>query len=118
MNGRSERFAPNRRKPRCARGVAVEPSCHRWPFSPICAEIDIGTGEQVLTPGQVRRIEGPVLGPLGEVWLPYDRRAMHRVGQLLPQLRVNEIPRGNHAMHIDNAAAWSDAAAGEAFSLT
>jgi hypothetical protein len=26
--------------------------------------------------------------------------------------------RGNHAMHLDNAAAWSDAAAGEAFALT
>jgi pimeloyl-ACP methyl ester carboxylesterase len=84
----------------------------------ICAEIDIGTGEQVLTPEQVRRIRCPVLGLLGDVSLPYYRRAMHRIGQLLPQLRVKEIPRGNHAMHLDNAAAWSDAAAGEASSLT
>ena len=59
-----------------------------------------------------------MLGLLGDVSLPYYRRAMNRIGQLLPQLRVKEIPRGNHAMHLDNAAAWSDAAAGEAFSLT
>jgi pimeloyl-ACP methyl ester carboxylesterase len=83
----------------------------------ICAEIDIGTGEQVLPPEHVRGIGCPVLGLLGEVSQPYYRRAMHRVGQLLPQLRVSEIPRANHAIHLDNAAAWSDAAAGEALSL-
>lgn len=31
----------------------------------ICAEIDLGTGERVLTPEQVRRISHPVLGLRG-----------------------------------------------------
>ena len=79
----------------------------------ICAEIDIGTGERVLTPEQVRQIRHPVRGLLGEVSQPYYRRAMLRIGGLLPQLRVIEIPRGNHAMHVDNAAAWVDAVIGE-----
>jgi pimeloyl-ACP methyl ester carboxylesterase len=79
----------------------------------ICAEIDIGTGEQVLTPEQVRRIGHPVLGLLGELSQPYYHRAMKRIGRLLPQLRVKEIPRGNHAMHVDNVKGWADAVAGE-----
>ena len=79
----------------------------------ICAEIAIGTGERVLTPDQVREIKQPLLGLLGEVSLPYYRRAMARIERLLPQLRVKEIPGGNHAMHVDNAAAWADAVAGE-----
>jgi pimeloyl-ACP methyl ester carboxylesterase len=72
----------------------------------ICAEIDIGTGEHVLSAEQVREIKHPVLGMLGEVSLPYYRRAMQRIGRLLPQLRVTEIPGGNHAMHLDSAEAW------------
>lgn len=79
----------------------------------ICAEIDIGTGERVLTPGQVREIKHPVVGLLGEVSLPYYRRAMERVRELLPQLRMKTIPRGNHAMHIDSTEAWVDAVASE-----
>jgi pimeloyl-ACP methyl ester carboxylesterase len=78
----------------------------------ICAEIDIGTGERVLTPDQVREIKQPALGLLGAVSLPYYRRAMTR-GRLLPQLRVKAIPGGNHAMHVDNAAYWADAVAEE-----
>jgi pimeloyl-ACP methyl ester carboxylesterase len=46
----------------------------------ICAEIDFGTGEQVLTPEQIRAIQHPVLGLLGEVSLPYYRSAMQRLG--------------------------------------
>jgi pimeloyl-ACP methyl ester carboxylesterase len=83
----------------------------------ICDEIDIGTGERVLTPEQVREIQQPVLGLLGEVSLPYYRRAMDRIGQLLPQLRVKEIAGGNHAMHIDNAEAWVEAVVGESRSV-
>ncbi|MEP7355475.1 MAG: alpha/beta hydrolase [Acidobacteriota bacterium] len=79
----------------------------------ICTEIDIGTGEQVLTPSQVREIKHPVLGLLGEVSQPYYRRAMVRIGKLLPQLQVKEIPKGNHAMHIDGEAAWTEAVVGE-----
>lgn len=72
----------------------------------ICAEIDIGTGEHVLAPAQVRAIEHPVLGLLGERSLPYYRRAMDRLGALLPQLRVETLPGGNHAMHVDSMEAW------------
>lgn len=94
----------------------------RWPqlwkdatranASAICSEIDIGTGEQVLTPAQIRTIQHPVRGLLGEVSLPYYRRAMQRLVPLLPQLNIREIPGGNHAMHLDNASAWVDAVAG------
>jgi hypothetical protein len=42
---------------------------------------------------------------------------MQRIGHLLPQLRVTEIRGGNHAMHVDSAAAWSEAATAEALSL-
>jgi pimeloyl-ACP methyl ester carboxylesterase len=79
----------------------------------ICAEIDIGTGERVLTPEQIRTIKHPVLGLIGEVSLPYYRRAMERIGRLLPQLRIREIPGGNHAMHLDSLDAWVDAVASE-----
>ena len=79
----------------------------------ICAEIDIGTGEQVLAPAQVREITQPVLGLLGERSLPYYRRAMERLGSLLPQLRVKTIPGGNHAMHIDGTEAWVNAVLAE-----
>lgn len=79
----------------------------------ICAEIDIGTGEKVLAPEQVRRIGCPVLGLLGQVSQPYYRRAMVRIGELLPQLRVQEIAGGNHAMHLDNPGAWVQAVAAE-----
>jgi pimeloyl-ACP methyl ester carboxylesterase len=75
----------------------------------ICAEIDIGTGERVLTPADVRAIEHPVLGLIGERSLPYYRRAMDRMGRLLPQLRVETIRAGNHAMHVDGMEAWVDA---------
>ncbi len=75
----------------------------------ICAEIDIGTGERVLTPADVRAIEHPVLGLLGGRSLPYYRRAMERIGQLMPHLRVATIPEGNHAMHVDGMAAWVSA---------
>ena len=79
----------------------------------ICAEIAIGTGERVLMPEQVRELKLPLLGLLGEVSLPYYRRATARIQVLLPQLRVKEIPGGNHAMHLDSAGAWVDAVAGE-----
>jgi pimeloyl-ACP methyl ester carboxylesterase len=72
-------------------------------------EIDEGTGERVLPPEAVRRIQCPALGLLGEVSLPYYRRAMSRVRELMPQLRVREIAGGNHAMHVDNPEAWVDA---------
>lgn len=80
----------------------------------ICDEIDIGTGERVLAPAQVREIAHPVLGLLGERSLPYYRRAMERIGKLLPQLRVATLAGGNHAMHLDATAAWVDAVAEEA----
>lgn len=75
----------------------------------ICAEIDIGTGERVLTPAQVRTIEHPALGLLGACSLPYYRRAMERIRTLLPQLRIETIPGANHAMHVDGREAWVDA---------
>lgn len=79
----------------------------------ICDEIDIGTGERVLAPAQVREITHPVLGLLGERSLPYYRRAMDRIGALLPQLRVTTIRGGNHAMHIDGMEAWVSAVVAE-----
>lgn len=79
----------------------------------ICAEIDIGTGEQVLAPEQVREIGHPALGLLGERSLPYYRRAMERIGGLLPQLRVQMLAGANHAMHVDATDAWVDAVATE-----
>ena len=79
----------------------------------ICAEIDIGTGEHVLAPAQVREVKHPVLGLLGERSLPYYRRAMDRLRALLPQLRVTTIPGGNHAMHIDGTEAWVNAVVAE-----
>jgi pimeloyl-ACP methyl ester carboxylesterase len=80
----------------------------------ICREIDEGTGERVLDPERVRSIRQPALGLLGALSLPYYRRAMQRIHALMPQLRIHEIPDGNHAMHLDNAAAWVDAIVGEA----
>ena len=80
----------------------------------ICDEIDIGTGERVLRPEQVREIAQPALGLLGERSLPYYRRAMGRIGTLLPQLRVTTLPGANHAMHVDATDAWVDAVATEA----
>jgi esterase len=77
----------------------------------ICAEIDIGTGEQVLAPAQVREIAHPTLGLLGEWSLPYYRRAMERIAEMLPQLRVQTLPRANHAMHVDATDAWVEAVA-------
>jgi 3-oxoadipate enol-lactonase len=79
----------------------------------ICAEIDIGTGERVLAPADVRAIQHPALGLIGERSLPYYRRAMDRIGRLLPQLRVETIPGGNHAMHVDGIDAWVSAVAVE-----
>lgn len=79
----------------------------------ICDEIDIGTGERVLTPAQVREIAHPALGLLGERSLPYYRRAMERIRGLLPQLRVRTLAGGNHGMHVDATDAWVDAVAGE-----
>lgn len=38
---------------------------------------------------------------------------MARIGELLPQLRVQEIAGGNHAMHLDNPGAWVQAVAAE-----
>lgn len=81
--------------------------------STICAEIDIGTGERVLAPADVRAIGHPVLGLLGARSLPYYRRSMERIRQLLPQLRVQTLPGANHAMHVDATAAWVDAVARE-----
>lgn len=80
----------------------------------ICRELDEGTGERVLGPARVRGIAHPVLGLLGERSLPYYRRAMARIGGLLAQLRIHEIPGGNHAMHLDNPSAWVAAIVTEA----
>jgi pimeloyl-ACP methyl ester carboxylesterase len=77
----------------------------------ICDEIDIGTGERVLTPADVRAIAQPALGLVGERSLPYYRRAMERIRGLMPQLRVTTIPGGNHAMHVDAMDAWVQAVA-------
>jgi pimeloyl-ACP methyl ester carboxylesterase len=79
----------------------------------ICAEIDIGTGERVLSPAEVRTIRHPALGLLGERSLAYYRRAMGRVHELLPQLRVATIRGANHAMHVDGTDAWVHAVAAE-----
>jgi pimeloyl-ACP methyl ester carboxylesterase len=79
----------------------------------ICDEIDIGTGERVLPPADIRAITHPALGLVGEHSLPYYRRAMGRLRRLLPQLRVATIPGGNHAMHVDGAEAWVKAIVGE-----
>lgn len=80
----------------------------------ICDEIDIGTGERVLTPAQLREITHPALGLLGARSLPYYRRAMERIRSLLPQLRVTTLAGGNHAMHVDATDAWVSAVAEEA----
>jgi pimeloyl-ACP methyl ester carboxylesterase len=83
----------------------------------IMVELAGGTGERVVTAALIGTIRHPATGLVGELTLPYLRRCTERIERLLPQMTVQTIPGGNHAMHLDNPGAWAAAvrvAAGDA----